>query len=222
MTIDELARKYGFSSEAVNSMAKALVDGELTMAQFQHPEFGGSGQWMRGGMLMLSDMFNHGLKARVDGLCVDLAEALRQAPEKARASVSRGWWGEDLGSPASSGGQNGDRYAYFPQKRRLAVEDGGQLTIYDTLDHDIGGFSQQQSGGRRFAMTSQHGALDLSDLPVVSGQAGARSQPAPTPSTADRETDVFEALEKLAGLRERGVLTEEEFTAKKKQLLERL
>jgi hypothetical protein len=38
------------------------------MAQFSHPEFGGSGQWMRGGMSMIGDMFNSGLKSRVDSL----------------------------------------------------------------------------------------------------------------------------------------------------------
>jgi hypothetical protein len=38
------------------------------MAQFNHPEFAGSGQWMQGGMLMLGDMFNHALKGRVDAL----------------------------------------------------------------------------------------------------------------------------------------------------------
>ena len=42
------------------------------MAQFSHPEFGGSGQWMRGGMIMVSDMFNNYLKGRIDGLCNEL------------------------------------------------------------------------------------------------------------------------------------------------------
>jgi hypothetical protein len=43
------------------------------MAQFSHPEFGGSGQWMRGGMIMVSDMFNNPLKGRIDGLCNELS-----------------------------------------------------------------------------------------------------------------------------------------------------
>jgi hypothetical protein len=39
------------------------------MAQVSHSEFGGSGQWMAGGAIMISDMFNHALKARVDAVC---------------------------------------------------------------------------------------------------------------------------------------------------------
>jgi hypothetical protein len=39
-------------------------------AQFGHPDLGGMGQWMPG-MLMIGDMFNSGLKARVDSLFQD-------------------------------------------------------------------------------------------------------------------------------------------------------
>jgi hypothetical protein len=44
------------------------------MAQFSHPELGGMGQWSRGGMIMIGDMFNNGLKSRVDALCNDLSQ----------------------------------------------------------------------------------------------------------------------------------------------------
>lgn len=43
------------------------------MAQFDHPELGGKGQWMQGGMVMVGDMFNHALKAKVTELCTALA-----------------------------------------------------------------------------------------------------------------------------------------------------
>lgn len=33
------------------------INGNGSMAQFSHPEFSGSGQWMRGGMIMVSDIF---------------------------------------------------------------------------------------------------------------------------------------------------------------------
>ena len=46
------------------------------MAQFNCPELGGSGQWMSGGMAMVGDMFNHGLKNTVDNLCAELSNAL--------------------------------------------------------------------------------------------------------------------------------------------------
>ena len=70
--ISDLAQRYGFSSDAVLSMLESVVNGNGTMAQFSHPEFSGSGQWMRGGMIMVSDMFNNHLKGRIDGLCNDL------------------------------------------------------------------------------------------------------------------------------------------------------
>ena len=70
--INDLAQRYGFSSDAVLSMLESVVNGNGTMAQFSHPEFGGSGQWMRGGMIMVSDMFNNSLKGRIDGLCNEL------------------------------------------------------------------------------------------------------------------------------------------------------
>ena len=37
------------------------------------------------------------------------------------------WWPGDFGSPSSSGAQNGMKYAFFPEKRRLLVERDGKL-----------------------------------------------------------------------------------------------
>lgn len=79
--VNELAQRYGFSQEAVIQMMFAMLRGRGAMAQFNHPEFAGSGQWMQGGMLMLGDMFNHALKARVDGLCHAIAAQLASQPE---------------------------------------------------------------------------------------------------------------------------------------------
>ena len=53
------------------------------------------------------------------------------------------WYPSELGNPSSSGSQNNIRYGYFPQTRRLAIDYNGSVTIYDTLDHNIGGVSQQ-------------------------------------------------------------------------------
>ena len=62
--IADLAQRYGVSTDAVMTLLQALLAGNGGMAQFNHPEFGGSGQWMQGGMIMVGDMFNQGLKAR--------------------------------------------------------------------------------------------------------------------------------------------------------------
>jgi len=181
--IDEMARRHGFSREAVMSLLESIARGNGRMAQFDHPEFGGSGQWMAGGMTMVSDMFNSSLKGRVADLASDLARSVESDATFARIAAqpepvslfvrpapgsSREWWPAALGTATSQGAQNDVRYAYFAGPRRLAIEINGRLTLYDTLDHEIGGFSQQQSAPRSLSFHSQHGLIDLADLPVVS------------------------------------------------------
>ena len=77
------------------------------------------------------------------------------------------WWPEDLGKPATSGAQNGMKYAFFPDKRRLIIDKDGQKTTYDTGDHKISGVSQQDSGKASLAFSSQNGTVDLSSLKTV-------------------------------------------------------
>ena len=85
-------------------------------------------------------------------------------------SMSSGnWWPQDLGFPASTGAQNNLRYAFFPATRRLAIDLGGSVTVYDTGDHSIGGFSQQQGGDQSLTFTSQYGLVRVADLPIVFG-----------------------------------------------------
>ncbi|WP_377810301.1 hypothetical protein ABNQ38_31835 [Azospirillum sp. A29] len=206
----EIASRQGVSTDAAQSMLTALLNGGGTMAQFSHPEFGGSGQWMQGGMTMVSDLFNNALKATVDNLCNDLAglvlnpqQGLWQdaAPTPATpswqhqqqgqgASLSSGmsmgfgggnWWPADLGVPNSSGSQNDLRYAYFGGTSRLAVEVAGSLTVYDTGNHQISGVSQQQGNGWTLTFTSQYGTVPVSSLRVVDGNS---SQPDPLPAPA--------------------------------------
>jgi len=62
------------------TLLQALLNSNGTMAQFDHRELGGAGQWMPGGMTMVGDMFNHGLKAKVDGLCSELSQLLAMQP----------------------------------------------------------------------------------------------------------------------------------------------
>lgn len=77
---------------------------------------------------------------------------------------SESWWPEELGQPSSSGGQNGMRYAVFPEKRRLLVERDGALTTYDTGEHRIGGAQQGEDGP---VFTGQDGPVKLDSLEVV-------------------------------------------------------
>ena len=72
------------------------------------------------------------------------------------------WWPKDLGDPSSSGGQNDLRYAFFPDKHRLLIDQGGTIATYDSGDHDIGGVQQSRGGSPVFS--SQHGTVKLNQL----------------------------------------------------------
>jgi hypothetical protein len=74
------------------------------------------------------------------------------------------WWPSDLGEPSSSGAQNGMRYAFFPQRRRLLVEQDGRKTVYDSGDHQISGVAQQSGGSSSLVFTSQSGPVALETL----------------------------------------------------------
>lgn len=78
------------------------------------------------------------------------------------ASGGGAWWPQDLGAPASSGSQDGMRYAVFPEARRLLVERDGRITTYDSGEHRIGGVSQQEAGRLRFE--AEGGPVDLDSL----------------------------------------------------------
>jgi hypothetical protein len=257
-----LAQRYGTSADAVLTLLHAVAAGGGTMAQFSHPDLGGGGQWMAGGMTMVGDMFNSGLQAKVSGLCSELSTLMANqsvfVPPPARTfnsgqqqssgfgfnNNSNMFWPAELGQPSSSGGQNDSRYAYFPGMRRLAVESGGQVRIYDTMDHQIGGVQQQQSGmGGSFTFSSQYGTFSVESLPLLQPAPpvnnapqnppqvfNAPPQPAPfvnndipvPNANASEGGDVFSALERLGTLRDRGIVTEDEFLAKKRELLSRM
>lgn len=259
--VNEIAARYNLSYDAVVHMLIAVNNGGGSMAQFNCPELGGSGQWMQGGMTMVGDMFNYSLKMTVDNLCNELANALANTqmfpPTLKGSRGGNQWWPGELGSPFSSGAQNNIRYAVFPQ--RLAIELNGQITIYDTLDHNIGGISQQQGGDTSLTFSSQYGTVAVTSLPVISGPGLApapqtnfalpldtapTSFPAPGPEFnvpaaqligattqntplnqavgSQSANDIISLIEKLAHLRDAGALTDDEFNAKKSDLLNKI
>ncbi len=251
--VADLSHRYNLSRDAVIHMLVAVNNGGGNMAQFNCPELGGGGQWMRGGMTMVGDMFNHGLKMTVDNLCAELANALANNQMfpviPAGAPGSNQWWPADCGTPFSSGAQNNIRYAVFPGK--LAVETNGQVTVYDTLNHNIGGVSQQQGGDTSLTFSSQFGTVSVNQLPILSGPgeqtsntntnfAEPQSPPAPqqssTPPPVEKvpnpveslgnhsqsADEVIQLIEKLAKLRDAGALSEEDFSTKKMELLSRI
>ena len=148
------------------------------------------------------------------------------------------WWPGELGQPGASGSQGNSRYAVFPQARRLAVQSGdGPVRVYDTLGHVIGGVQQRRGGlPGRLSFGSQHGTFASSAYrwrlaappgparapPRCRGPAPAPPPPAAPPDRASRagaDADaVLAALERLGELHQRGILTDEEFAAKKAEL----
>jgi hypothetical protein len=252
--VTDIAQRHGISREAVLAMLFAVHAGGGTMAQFSIPELGGSGQWMRGGMTMVGNMFDNALKARVDTLCAELSQLLASTTvfvgygtgtgtQSQSGFTSANWWPADLGVPSSSGGQNNARYAVFPSTRRLAIQVNGVTKVFDTGEHQINGVQQQQSGGPgSVTFTSQFGTFGVASLDELGAQQVAetptaapaprhRSNPAPQsappavpsePRGSGDAAGVVAAIESLAGLHERGILSDEEFATKKAELLSRL
>ncbi|WP_372835408.1 SHOCT domain-containing protein [Puniceibacterium confluentis] len=263
--VAEVAERHGIGTDAVAHLLRAVWSGQGTQAQFNHPELGGMGQWSQGGMTMIGDMFNTSLKARVDSLCTELSGIVSnqtvfempvmspsQTSGAGRGTQGSGGWPAELGQPSSQGAQNNMRYACFPDKRRLAIDIAGRITVYDTADHQISGFAQAQSGGQSLSFTSQHGQVQVSDLRVVSDAdpveaaqtapaeptpanrtpepsatdgPSATRDPMPTPVIAVPEVSdeqIFARIERLADLYSRDILSQEEFEAKKAELLARL
>ena len=205
--VADIAARYRVSDGAVRTLLDAVIRGGGAMAQFSHPELGGNGQWMRGGMTMVGDMFNPGLQATVSGICSELSALLASGgvlvkpPEPGTGSAGFGsfggpaWWPAELGRPSSSGGQNDASYAYFPGPRRLAIRRGGAITLYDTLDHAISGVQQQQGGRGSLEFSSQHGTFTVDTLPVVTGGLPSpAAQPVPAPPPAATSPVVTESL----------------------------
>ena len=208
--VTEVAARHGVSVDAALGLLAALAEGHGSQAQFNHPDLGGMGQWSQGGMIMVGDMFNQGLKYRVDALCNELAGLLRSQPPTAVGAVSfqsqsqggggavslfvpgtgttGAWWPADLGAPASTGAQNDMRYAWFPGPRRVAIQQGGEVRVYDSGEHQISGFSQQQGADRSLTFTSQFGVVRLSELALVSPRADpSQNPPAPAAATPARD-----------------------------------
>ena len=196
--VADISSRYGVSQDAVITLLIAVNNGGGRQAQFSHPELGGMGQWSSGGMTMVGDMFNNGLKFTVSNICGELSTQLAQsqmfppapqpqyrpASSQSQSQSSGGYggtsfsmqggygggssWPAELGAPSSTGSQNNLRYAVFPHVRRLAIDVNGQITVYDIGDHQIGGFSQQQGGDQSITFPSQYGTVRVADLPVVS------------------------------------------------------
>jgi len=242
--LEVAAYAHGFSFVAVLCLHRALAAGN-GMAQFSHPELGGLGQWAGGGMTMIGEMGNPGLRRRVGALCVELAAlqpaldlgcaisdpteggfgADRIAEPGAPTPAPRQWWPAGLGIPSSSGVQGEVAYAWFPYACRLAVRQSDRLAVYNTSGHSITGLDGTARGGRsddeRHSRTCRSCSTGRRRCGSP-GQRGVRSAGAAVSSALSCPDDPLAMIDRLAELRASGVLTDQEFVAKKTELLGRL
>lgn len=283
--LTELTQKYQLSEHAIMVLWQALIKGNGKMAQFNHPELGGVGQWLPGGLTMISDMSNSYLKMVIDNLCGELSiliqedyfnpikwneplspQGSRQQQQQSQGNIDNSeivkaqpfnygpWWPIELGAPTLSGSQNGLLYAYFAHKQRLVLEKQGEIFVYNSLHHQIIGVSQQQSSsGQLLLFTSPDGTFAVTDLPLVSSftrpvhepsakesnphtdiiakaekikemlpRAALKIEPLTKPADESPQPDIFSTIKKLAELKDQGIISEQEFEAKKTELLSRL
>jgi hypothetical protein len=181
--IPEIAQRYLVPEEKVRDIYRQLQANGGTQCQFECSELGGPVQWMPG-MVMTSRMNDHGLRARVDGMCSELCAIVRGSDTAAPAALRRepgtapaaacvelpageSWWPAAFGHPSTSGAQNGVRYAYFPDKHRLLIQQGARIEAYDTAEHHLTGVSQQQGSSRTLTFSSAEGPVAVERLKVV-------------------------------------------------------
>lgn len=237
----ELAAYYGFGDEAVAQLWRAVSDGGGDMASFDHPEFLGPGQWMRGGLILITDPADRVLKNRIDSLCNALSRALREdrAPAvgqrrlnaEARAwdtpgNLRRAWWPGSMGDPDAAADTGALAYAYFDRPRLLAIRRDDTVTWYDTGVHRITGIAYDDGRNETLVMTSTIAEVPLNKLTPQVGASDTRGTQVDTrneaPPIRPKSEDILDAIARLAELYRQGALTENEFAAKKRELLARL
>lgn len=171
-TIKALAKQYSVSEETVRILLEGLKQSGGYQVQFNIPELGGMGQW-QGGMVMIGDMFNNSLKAKVAELCSALvpvvqelvqeeqtkrSEAMKTPSSKKEATKTRS-------SPSFSGSQNGVKYTYFSAEDRLEIEENGKVKAYSTKGYALSGVQQaQDNAGQTLSFSYPGGTVKVKDL----------------------------------------------------------
>ena len=173
--LPEIAQRYQVPESVVRELYRQLEANGGTQCQFSCPELAGQIQWMPG-FVMVSRPADKALKARVDGLCCELAAVLSGSDTAAPAALTRdwehlstgeSWWPGNFGHPAATGEQCGVRYAYFPERRRLLLQQGARIDAYETGSHHITGVAQQQGKTSSLAFQTDQGPISLGQLKCV-------------------------------------------------------
>jgi hypothetical protein len=187
--VPSIAQRYLVNEETVRGIFECLRETGGKSCQFDIPELGGRGQWMPG-MVMITDHANRDLKAKIDGLCCELAAVVQGSDTAAPEALHRegggggdadappavghmdlaageSWWPASFGRPAATGEQCGIRYAHFPAVRRLLIEQGARVDAYDTGEYVITGIAQAQGQASSITFNSNRGPVHLDQLRCV-------------------------------------------------------
>jgi len=181
--LPDIAARYQVPQAVVRELYRQLQSNNGTSCQFGCPELAGQIQWMPG-MVNVSRPTDHNLKARVDGLCCELAALVRGSDTASPAALARdpatgaasacvglaageSWWPAKFGHPDVSGEQNGARYAYFPRQNRLLVQQGARIEAYDTADTRIRGAAQQQGHTTSLTFATDQGPISTKQMTCV-------------------------------------------------------
>lgn len=165
-TIAEIAAEFKVQEITVSKLLDGLQKNSGRQVQFNIAELGGMGQWQSGGMVMVGDMFNNELKAKVDRLC----KVLVQMPAKAesnpfvpiQSSVGSNRFANIKGS------QNGISYAYYQTEAILEITDENGLKKYSTEGYLLTGVQQSQSNdSRKLSFSHSGGSVEIKDLKQI-------------------------------------------------------
>ena len=180
-----VAQRHGSARAPVASFTSARSGGGR-QAQFSHPELGGMGQWS-GGMTQIGDMFNDALKAKVSAFCQEMsahapgARAAQNVYEGGRRRRPGRCAARTAGGPRARPthvvrGAEQHELRLLPGQAPARLSRDGRVTVYDTGEHRLTGFSQQQPGTGDFAFAGQSGPVALHELRSSGVTDGATRQ----------------------------------------------
>jgi hypothetical protein len=77
------------------------------------------------------------------------------------------WWPPNLRRPSKSGAHGTLKFAFFADKRRLLVESGELLLLFDCGEHQIREVEERFGQESGIVFTSQNGLHPIGDLRLI-------------------------------------------------------
>ena len=102
---------------------------------------------------------------------------------------------------------------------RTAVVAGTATAVVGGVSRHQNAKAQEAADAQAYEAEQQQAAIDAAAQQAAAQQAAAAPPPPPAPAAGGMTDEVISQLKQLAELKDAGILTEEEFTAKKTSLL---